>query len=303
MSIAAESADVDTLVIGGGPGGLATALYLARFKRRVRLVEDGRSRAAKIPCSHNYPGFPDGVPGAELLDSMRLQAERHDVDFVAARIDGIERHGDVFALRWNGGAATARKLVLATGVSDIAPTMPHLAAAIQQGALRYCPICDGYEVRHQAVGVVADHGSDTGEALYLRHFTDRVTVFLVSEDVRFSAAQLQQLADAGVQLVPEPVESIRLWDGRVTVNHGDVQTSVDSLYCALGMDVHSDLAVALGAGHDKDGYLIVDAHQQTSVPGLYAVGDVAKGLNQITVAVGAAAIAASAIHLALLQGM
>jgi thioredoxin reductase (NADPH) len=190
-------------------------------------------------------------------------------------------------------------VVLATGVSDVPPRMPHLADALRQGALRYCPVCDGYEVIGQAVGVIADDGSDTFEALYLRHFSERVTVFPVSDAVRFGAGQREQLQRAGVTLVEQPLASIRLWEGRVTVQHGDAQTQVDSLYCALGMRVHSELATALGAEHDEDGYLGVDRHQQTSVPGLYAAGDVVKGLNQIAVAVGGAAIAASAIHLAL----
>jgi thioredoxin reductase (NADPH) len=296
---AGENAEPEALVIGGGPAGLASALYLARFRRRVLLVEDSASRAARIPCSHNYPGFPDGVAGAQLLASMREQAGRYGVRFEGGRVESLMPTGDGFSAAWPGGGTTARKVVLATGVSDVPPRMPHLDDAIQQGALRYCPVCDGYEVIGQAVGVLADEGGDTFEALYLRHFSDRLTVFPVSDAVRFNARQREQLQRAGVALVEQPLTSIRLWEGRVTVRHGDAQTQVDSLYCALGMRVHSDLATALGAEHDEDGYLLVDHHQQTRVPGLYAAGDVVKGLNQIAVATGGAAVAASAIHLAL----
>jgi thioredoxin reductase (NADPH) len=178
--------------------------------------------------------------------------------------------------------------------------MPHLAEALQQGALRYCPVCDGYEVIGQSVGVIADEGADTFEARYLRHFTEQVTMFLVSDEVRFTEAQRHELDRARIRVVPTPIDSIRLRDGRVTLRHGDAQTTVDSLYCALGMKVHTRLAIDLGAAHDEDGYLAVDHHQQTTVPGLYAVGDIVKGLNQITVAVGGAAKAAAAIHLSLL---
>ncbi|WP_280156200.1 NAD(P)/FAD-dependent oxidoreductase [Piscinibacter sp. XHJ-5] len=296
----AAAADADAIVVGGGPGGLAAAIYLARFLRRVLVVEDGSSRAATIPRSHNYPAFPNGAVGAELVAAMHEQAERYGTRFRAGHVDAIERLRDGFAVQWTGGGATARKVVLATGVSDVAPTMPHLAEALQEGALRYCPVCDGYEARDLAIGLIADHGSDTFEALYLRHFTDRITVFLVSGDVRFTEAQGRELAEAGVTVEGAPVQGIRLHDGRVLVSHGEQQTVVDSLYCALGMDVHSGLAVALGAEHDRAGYLLTDRHQQTTVPGLYAVGDVAKGLNQISVAVGDAASAAAHIHLELL---
>lgn len=291
---------LESLVIGGGPAGLAAAIYLARFRRRVLLVEDGHSRAARIPRSHNYPGFPDGVVGTELLAAMRRQAERYGARFATGRVEQLTRDHRGFTARWADGVASAPIVVLATGVTDNPPRMPHLADALREGALRYCPVCDGFEVVGQAVGLVADHGSDTFEALYLRHFTDRLTVFPVSSDVRFDTAQLRQLADAGVVLADEPLGSIRLWDGRVTVRHGERETVVDSLYSALGLKVHTELAIGLGAEHDAQGYLVVDRRQQTSVPGLYAAGDIVKGLNQITVAVGGAAQAASAIQLALL---
>ena len=291
---------LESLVIGGGPAGLAAALYLARFRRRVLLVDGGTSRAANIPRSHNYPGFPDGVVGTELLSAMYRQAERYGVRFVSGCVESLARDDSGFTVRWTDGAASAPTVVLATGVTDIAPKMPHLADALREGALRYCPVCDGFEVIDQAVGLLADHGSDTFEALYLRHFTDRLTVFPVSPDVQFDAAQQRLLAEAGVVLVPEPLAGIQLSEARVTLRHGDRETTVDSLYSALGLKVHTELAIALGAEHDERGYLMVDHRQQTSVPGLYAAGDIVKGLNQISVAVGGAAKAASAIHLALM---
>lgn len=293
--------DVDVLVVGAGPAGLASAIYLARFLRRVLVVEDGRSRAARIPCSHNTPAFPDGVAGSELVGRMRAQAERYGARIASGRVTSLALRSNGFAVEWTGGTLAARKVVLATGVDDVPPAMPHLADAVQQGLLRYCPVCDGYEVRDQAVGLIADEGADASEALYLRHFTDRVTVFRVSEAVRFDDARLHDLARAGVVIAPGAIDAIRLDGERVVVAHGDTQTPLDSLYCALGMEVHSGLAVALGAAHDDEGYLVVGEHRETTVPGLYAVGDVARGLNQITVAVGDAAIASAAIHLALMQ--
>ena len=295
-----DGAPDDVLVIGGGPAGLTAAMYLGRFKRRVLVVEDGTGRASRIPRTHNCAGFPEGIAGTELVARMREHATRYGVRFTTGRVESLRKCGGGFVAQWQGGEAQAPKVILATGASDVPPAMPHLALALQEGALRYCPVCDGYEVIDQHVGVVADHGSDTFEAMYIRHFADRVTIFPVSEEVRFDDAQRNELAAANIGVVREPLASIRLWDGRVTVSHGDHETAVDSLYCALGMKVHSELAIALGAEHDDDGYLLTDRHQQTAVPGLYAVGDVVKGLNQISVAIGQAAKAASAIHLTLL---
>lgn len=297
----AAQPDFDAVVVGGGPGGLTAALYLARFRRRVLLVDAGASRAASIPRSHNYPGFPGGVTGADLLGAIRSQAQEYGVEFASGRVEAVSRQGDGFELRWPGGAATARMVLLATGVSDVAPDMPHIAQALHEGALRYCPVCDGYEVIGQAVGLIADSRADLFEALYLRHFTPHLTLFIVSREVAFSDAQRRELDAAGIRLVAEPITSIALADDGVVVQHGSGRTRCDSLYSALGTRVHSDLAAGLGARCDEHGYLHVDEQQQTGIAGLYAAGDVVRGLNQISVAVGGAAQAAAAMHLALLK--
>ena len=289
----------EALVIGGGPGGLTAALYLARFRRDVLLIDDGTSRAARIPRSRNYPGFVDGIPGAELVAAMREHAARYGARFAAGRVDSLELTPRGFVARWAEGEASAPLALLATGVADIEPAMPHLAQAVRQGALRYCPVCDGYEAIDRAVGVIADRAADLDEALYLRHFTERVTLFVASAEAQFDAAERRRMAEAGIRFVAEPVQAIRLDGAAVCVAHGEAQTRCDALYCALGLEVHSRLATALGALHDDDGSLVVDAHHRTSVEGLYAVGDVAKGLNQIVVATGGAAIAAASMHLAL----
>jgi len=289
----------DALVVGGGPGGLTAALYLARFRREVLLIDDGASRAARIPRSHNYPGFVEGIPGIELVAAMREHAARYGARFAAGRVEALELTPRGFLVRWAEGEASAPLALLATGVADIEPSMPHLAQAVRQGALRYCPVCDGYEAIGRSVGVIADSAADLHEALYLRHFTERVTLFVASAELRFAEAERRRMEEAGIRLVAEPVHAIGLDGAAVRVSHGSAETRCDALYCALGLEVHSGLATALGALHDDDGSLVVDAHHRTSIEGLYAVGDVAKGLNQIVVATGGAAIAAASMHLAL----
>ena len=170
-------ARVDVAIVGGGPGGLTAALYLARFRRTVALIDANQSRAAKIARSHNVPGFPEGIAGATLLASLRSQLAPYPVRTVMATVERVEREADGFRVRWGSGDVRARLLLLATGVTDIAPAMPHLLEALRTGALRYCPVCDGFEVVDQEVGVIADGPAGVREALYLRSFTDRLTVF------------------------------------------------------------------------------------------------------------------------------
>ena len=290
----------DALIIGGGPAGLIAATYLARFRRSVVLVDAGRSRAASIPRSHNYPGFAEGISGTRLIASLREQVGRYQVDTAVGCVESLRRRDDgMFEANWAAGSALARTVLFATGGSDIAPDMPYLEDALRDGALRYCPVCDGFEVIDRPVGVLIDGPHGIGEALYLQHFTRQLTVFRSHENVVLDDAARQRLAGAGIGLEEAPVQSIRLWDNQARVNHGGRHTAVDAVYSALGMRIHSDLATGLGAETDVSGYLVIDGHNRTTVDGAYAAGDVSQGLNQISVASGGAAIAASAMHQAL----
>ncbi|HZF78584.1 MAG TPA: NAD(P)/FAD-dependent oxidoreductase, partial [Rubrivivax sp.] len=278
----------DAVVVGAGPAGLVGATYLARFKRSVLTIDSGSSRALRIPRSHNVPGFPGGVAGSELVASMRQQAEHHGMQFAAGHVDTLAPDGDGWTLRWPGGQARARTVLLATGANDIEPAMPKLSEALRNGALRYCPVCDGYEVIGQSVGVVSDGPSGVKEAIYLRHFTDRVTLFLTDPEKVLDSSAQAELAAAGVQWAPGQLESMALVDDRVLITHDGRQQVCDSVYSAFGMQVHSILAVKAGAKTNEDGYLETDGHQQTTLPRVYAAGDVASGLNQISVASGGA---------------
>jgi thioredoxin reductase (NADPH) len=292
--------DCDAAVVGGGPAGLTGAIYLARFRRSVRVLDAGRSRAVKIPRSHNMPGYPQGVVGAELIAAMRAQAERYGAALQSACVQRLQRVDGGFALHFTDDRVPlrCRLVLLATGVSDNEPAMPHLAQALREGALRYCPVCDGFEVIGCAVGVLSDCCAGVREALYLRHFSERVTLYF-TQRVEVAEDDRRRLAAAGIALQGAPVRALRLREGGVRIEHEAGADERDALYGALGLRVHSQLATALGAAHDEDGYLVTDAHQRTSIKDLYAAGDVAQSLNQITVAAGGAAIAAAAMHRAL----
>lgn len=291
----------DTAVIGGGPAGLVCAMNLARLRRRVILFDAGVSRAASIPRSHNYPGFPEGLAGAALIERLWRQLSAYPVVTRSARVDGLGTDPEGFRLVTQDGEVAARTVVLATGASDVPPRMAHLEQALARGALRYCPVCDGYEVVGQAVGVLSDGPSGAHEALYLKQFTDRLIVFTDGGAGRLGVDLRAELDANAIELNDAPVLAVEVDADGVRVRHESGETHCDSMYCALGMQVHSGLAVALGAAADESGYLEIDAHHRTGVPGLYAIGDVAQGLNQITVAYGGASIAASAIHVALNQ--
>lgn len=292
-----DTEKLDALVIGAGPGGLTGALYLARFRRRVLVVDDGCSRALRIPRTHNMPGYPEGVVGTELIASIRRQADRYGVRFAGGRVASLDHDDDGFVARWPGRELRASLVLLATGTSDVQPSIPHLAEAVRQGAVRYCPVCDGFEVIDREVGVIAAGAHGAHEALYLRHFTPRLHVFLVGGEKSLGAPDRRRLAEAGVRVVEAPIASIRLSGEQIVVRHGEAETCCDSVYSALGMRIHTELVPR--ADCDEEGYLVTDRRRETSIAGLYAAGDVVQGLNQIAVAMGDAAIAAAAMHLRL----
>jgi thioredoxin reductase (NADPH) len=163
----------DCLVIGGGPAGLTAAIYLARFHLTVIVLDHGQGRAASIPITHNHAGYPEGIAGHDLVRQMGLQAERYGAQFWVAEVTSLERNGDGFIAMADGASVEARAVLLATGVINRRPPMPDdlHTEALENGLIRYCPICDGFEITDKNVGVVGSGERALNEALFLRSFT------------------------------------------------------------------------------------------------------------------------------------
>jgi thioredoxin reductase (NADPH) len=289
----------DCVVVGAGPGGLTAAVYLARYLRDVFVIDDGRSRALWILRSHNCPGFPDGIPGPELLDRLRRQAERYGALLRQERIEALERDEcGSFVLTCGTKIITAKSALLATGAEDVQAPIPDLDGAIRRGVVRHCPTCDAYEVRDRRIAILGAGNCRLQEAMLLRSYTADLTVLSLGRPLEMAEDERAALQSAGVDLVDEPVAELMAEAEGVCVRLAQSGRVIrfDIIYTALGLRGRSELANRLGAEHDEDGVLIVDDHQRTSVPGLYAVGDVVPGLGQIGVAMGQAAIAASTIN-------
>lgn len=291
-------AEYDCVIVGGGPAGLTAAIYLARFHLAVLVVDAGQSRAAWIPRSHNCPGFPGGISGSELLDRMRTQAETYGVKQVNGTVTRIEPAGDDFMVDWGSGPVQAAAVLLCTGLTNRRPPMdPDMHdAAMAVGLIRYCPVCDGYEVTDKAVGVIGTGAHGVGEAVFLRSYTGAVTLVAPDGPHELDQADREQIAEYGIALADGPCRAIIPEATRITVRTLAGSLIFDSIYPALGSDVHIELARQAGAMIAEDGSLPVDAHQRTSVPGLYAAGDVVLGLDQISHAVGEAGVAATTIR-------
>lgn len=289
--------NVDCLVIGAGPAGLTAAIYLARFRRSLAVIDGDQSRAALIPRSHNCPGYPDGIVGTELLNRLRMQGEKYGVKVKRALVEKLEASGGGFVADAGDEKIFARKVLLATGIVDKEPEMKGLMDAIHEGCIRLCPICDAYDVIDRRLGVYGPP-SAWRHAVFLRTYSPHID-FLVPKGCDAPDAEaVEGLADAGITLVDEPIVEITLDERKralARTQSGKLR-EYDVIYPSLGARPRSELAARLGARLSESGEIVVDAHQRTSVPNLYAAGDVVDALNQISVGMGQAAIAATDMH-------
>lgn len=293
-------APLDCVIVGAGPAGLVAATYLARFRRRIAVVDAGESRARWIPTSHNCPGFPLGVSGTRLLERLHDQACAFGVGIDRDRIVSLHRGAGGFDAEGASGRRwRARCVVLATGIVDRMPgtggDKAPWDAAIDAGTLRLCAVCDAYEARDDRIAVYAPADDAIRHALFLRTFSQRVEAVCATTDAPGEEARARAEA-AGIALRPMPASLACDAQGCRFVFGDGSERTYDTVYPALGSIAQSQLARDLGAACDEGGELVVDRHQQTSVDGLYAIGDVVSALNQIAVGVGHAAIAATAIH-------
>lgn len=290
----------DCIIVGAGPAGLTAAIYLARYHLKIRLFDCGTSRASWIPTSHNHAGFPDGINGNELLERMREQAAKYGAMREPKRVTHLAADDDgTFLVCCDEEEYRARTVLLATGVVNNRPEgideQLH-DEALQRGLIRYCPVCDGYEVTDKRVGIIGtgDHG--TAEAQFIRTYTADVTLISPHGDHDLDDTCSAKLDDAGISRVAGPCGGYAIENGKIALDTAEGRLAFDSIYPALGSVIRSGLAEKAGAKLTEDGCILTDDHLETSVPGLFAAGDVVKGLDQISHAMGQAGVAATTIR-------
>jgi thioredoxin reductase (NADPH) len=301
-----SGASLDCLIVGGGPAGLTAALYLARFGRRFMIVDGGDSRASWIPTSHNIPVFADGISGKDILARQREHVAQYGAEVVRGTVTALRKAEGSFAARIDEGddgavphEVRARRVLLATGADDVEPDLPDLPDAIRRGLVRYCPICDGYEAKGKRIAVIGYGDRGLGEAVFVaRTYSHDVTLLTLGQGMDLDASERNRVEEHAIKVVHEPVIGLDIVGDRITVlrTASGEEHRFEVLYSALGLKLRSELALGLRAAHDETGALIVDDHNRTTVPGLYAAGGVVRGLDQVVVAMGHGAIAATDIH-------
>lgn len=287
---------LDCVIIGAGPAGLTAAIYLARFRRNIYVIDSGNSRAQLIPRSHNYPGFPKGVNGRELLELLKAQALACDVQVTAGEVVGLSKTSELFEVLTRERCIYTRTVVLATGIKDMHPPIENWEANVCKAIIRLCPICDAYDSDAENIAVISTPECALSHAQFLRTYFKNIDLY-IHPFAALSETDIQKASIANIQLKPCGIESVSVQNTKPIVKPVDgTQSEYDLLYVMQGEARSLDLARKVGAEFSDAGKLITDEHQCTRVNGLYAIGDVVSLLHQVSVATGQAAIAATHIH-------
>ena len=298
----------DMVVIGGGPGGYTAALYATRSGLSTLVLEklSAGGQMALTSEIDNYPGFPNGVDGFELGMAMQEGAQRFGAETQRAEVKMLELSGKIKTVITSEGVFQAKTVVLATGAGPRLLGLPNEQELTGNG-IHYCAHCDGMFYRNKTVIVVGGGNTAVDDALLLSRICKKVILVHRRDTLRASRLYHQQLENA---------ENIEIrWNSTVTeLLHGDRLTGVklknvrtgeesevlaDGLFVSIGRTPESGLAAGQLA-LDKGGYIVADESTRTSLPGVFAVGDIrTKALRQIVTAVADGAVAAHYAEMAL----
>jgi len=266
----------DAIIVGGGPAGLAAALTLGRSRRRVLLLDAGQGRNAPAAAVHNLLAH-DGTPPQELRRIGREQLGRYPTVEVRERaVHGAHAlPGQGFRLELDGGdSVAARRLLLATGLADQLPAIDGLAALWGRSAF-HCPYCHGFEASGRRLAVLGAGPARVRLALQLTRFSDDLVLCADGEPLDPKLAEL--LAANGVRVRGEPIRRFKGRGGqleRIVLEQGE-PLERDAVFIATVLHQRSELAAGLGCALLPDGCVEVDELARTSVPGVYAAGDMA----------------------------
>lgn len=282
----------DSVIIGGGPAGLSAGIYLGRALRSVLVLDTGEGRTKWNQRNDNYLGFPNGIRSGELVRRGRLQAEKFGVEFHNARVQKIERDGEILQIVLDKKSFQARTLIFSTGVTDVWPAFPHAKRYVAK-SLFWCLHCDGFRVIDKRTVVLGNSDEAATTALQLLDFTPHVE-FICETEVSISPEKQEQLHDNEILLHQSRIVKARGKNGQLLALHleNGACVELDYLFSALGQVPNSQLAAELGVELGENGCIKVDAEMHTNIPGVFAAGDVTNlPAQQVATAVHQGALA------------
>lgn len=296
-----HDAPYDAVIIGGGPAGLTCAIFLGRYRRRVLVIDSGRGRNYASDGIHGFLG-QHGIEPGELRARGRAEAEASGVEFRDGRVSRVERHGDIFEVTMGDTCVRARRIVLAYGLRDTLPDIPEIESYYGK-TVHHCPDCDGYESRDQRIGVIAWGRSAVGLALKLLQWSDDVVVFTHGQAREWDDEEHSKLMAEQINVKDEKIVALIGRNGAVeaaVLSTGE-HVPVQRLFFSIKVERSASFAEDLGCQVSADKPDVqVDDHRQTTVEGVWAIGDLVEGSQLAITAAADGAIAAIAINKSLL---
>lgn len=291
----------DAIVVGGGPAGLSAALWLGRYQRRVLLFDAGEPRNEPAWAVHGYPGVVDPSP-LELRRRLQQQALGEGAELSAGEIVRVEGGKDGFIAHTHGDERyEARRIILAYGLRDYLPDIDGIEE-LYGTSVFHCPDCDGPSFANTHIGVIGWNRHGVRLALYLRHWTSQITLLTHGRNLEIDEADSEVVRRNGIHVVTESVTRIAGHGGNLTQVEFDDREPLrtDALFFHLGSEPRCELAEQLQCELDDEGYVVVDRGQETSVPGVHAIGDITGHPHLASIAAAEGVRAALAIHRSLL---
>jgi thioredoxin reductase len=292
----------DVVVIGGGPAGLSGALWLARYRRTVRVFDAEDPRNAATWAVHGYPGLPEVSP-QELRKTLKLQAVDAGAEYEAAVVLKVEGKEDDFRVTLDDGRVFgARRLLLATGLKDIIPEIPGIED-FYGTSIWHCPDCDGPTVRDFKIGVIGWGRQIAAYCMYFLTWTDKLTVLTHGHPPDLEEKARAALERWDIPVREDVIERLEGEGGQVqrVVFHDGSTEDYDALFFHIASGPGSSFAADLGCKADEDGILEIDKEHQTTVPGVYAAGDIVPGSRLAIRAASEGVRAAVGIHKGLID--
>ncbi len=288
----------DVAVIGGGPAGLAAALWLARYLHTVVVVDSGDPRNWETRGINGYLGH-QGIRSPDLRAIGREECAKFGVAFVNGIVDrAMNETGELFAVHLrDGGSIEARRILLAIGIKDVWPDIPGLDRCYGE-TVHVCPDCDGYETRDKKTVVVGKGRKAVAMALALTTWTREIVICTNGEKPEIDQDLLDQLKPLNIPVLDAPIKCVISKSTEIIGIDlaGGMALDCERLYFAIGQYPADDLGAQLGCKRDDMGRLVIDDRNHTSVPNVFAAGDIAPGPQVAIVAAASGAIAAMAIH-------
>jgi thioredoxin reductase len=297
-----EKPPFDAVIVGGGPAGLTCAIFLGRYRRRVLVIDAGHPRNHASRAIHGFLGQHGIAPG-KLLERGRAEAKESGVEILPARVNTIERNGDLFDVTTSSGdCVRARRVVLGYGVRDLLPDIPKVESYYGI-TVHHCPDCDGYEASDQRIGVVGWGKSAAGLALKLLQWSDDIVVFTHGHPREWDKEMHSKLFAEQIDVKDERVIALEGKHKQVSaavLSTGE-RVAVQRIFFTIGSERSTTLAEDLGCAVDPEKpNVIVDEHRRTTVEGVWAVGDLVAGSQLAITAAADGAIAAIDLNKSLL---